>query len=166
MSNAPPPPGYEGRPWIPPPGWQPPTRRRAASFGVAWACGGLAIPALVVMLLSGHNAAVCNSGVGQLGQALDQTTAHNCTVVNAVHTLAIAAFVVLAAGCLIATLAYLLGQRPPVPPPGWPGPVPPFQPWTAPPPPPPTSTPPPPWRPGPPPGQAGSPHPPPPPGYH
>lgn len=105
------------------------------------------------MLLSGHNAAVCNSGIGQLGQAFDQTVSRDCNVANGVHSLAVAAFIVLAAGCLIATIVHVAGQRQPPPPPGWYGPPPPY--WQGPP------------APGyPPQGQPGSPPAPPPPGYH
>ncbi len=42
-------------------------RSGGTSHGVAFACGALAIPALVIWLIYGHDATVCNSGLGQLG---------------------------------------------------------------------------------------------------
>jgi len=143
MTSAPPPPGYGYYPAQPPPGWQPPQRPAdgAASLATAILTGIFAVPALIVVLVSGHDAALCNSGLGQIGQALDQTTARNCAAVNGVHVIAVVALVVLAAGCLIATLVHVSRQRPPVPS-GWPGWVPPQPPpgWQG----PPTSAPPPP----------------------
>jgi hypothetical protein len=104
--------------------WQPSQRPRSASLGVAFACGGLAIPALVIMLISAHNAAVCQSTVGQLGQAISQTTAAQCATDVTVHTVALVALIVLGLGCVIATLTHLYAGRP-APTPGWPPPPPP-----------------------------------------
>jgi hypothetical protein len=130
---APPPPSGYGYPAPgygyyspqPPPGWQPPPRQPGvASLATAILCGIFAVPALLVTLRTARNAALCNSGIGQLGQAFDQTAARDCAAVNGAHILAIVAFVALAGGCLIATLVHVAGRRPSVAP-AWPGPVPP-----------------------------------------
>ena len=165
MSSTPPPSGYGYYAPPPHPGWQPPPPRQhgAASLATAIISGILAVPALLITLVTGHNAAVCNSGIGQLGQAFDQTAARDCAAVNAVHILAILALVVLAAGCLIATLVYLLGRRPVVSLAAWSGPVPPSPQWSPPPPPRTPAPPPPGYSPR---GQSGPPPAPPPSGYH
>jgi hypothetical protein len=129
MAAPPPPPGYGYPPqgYGYPPGWQrPPRQQGVASQATAILCGIGAVAALLVVVVTGRNAALCNSGIGQLGQAFDQTTARNCAAVDGAHALAIVALVVLGGACLIATLVHLSGQRqPPLPPPGWYGPVPP-----------------------------------------
>ena len=86
----------------PPPGaWQPALRHRGASLGVAFACAGLAIPALVVMLLTAHDYAMCTSALGQLAQS------SGCSATDSIHMASEVALIVLAVACVIATLTYL-----------------------------------------------------------
>lgn len=101
-----------------------PAQGGSGSLTTAIFCGILAAVALIGVIISGHDSAVCNSDLGQLGQAVSTTTATDCATANDLHVIAEAALAVFALGCLIALMTHF-NRRPPAPPAGPPPPPPP-----------------------------------------
>jgi hypothetical protein len=105
-------------------------RRRATGVAAVVLGAILFVAGLIDHWVVAPKSALCQSGIGQIGQAIDTTVAHDCGLVNALET-AVGWLLVLGVLAVIFGLYVIYNSRAtpqPVPAAPWPGPPSPYPP--------------------------------------